>query len=537
MKEQVKKTWCGVFLLVVVGLDTAAGASARRIVAPTAGARLSLGVSTILTALESPGAPQAGFRCRWSIESAGQSSLSIPQDPGPRRDGFSTSNCSRNVRFGEIEGVHPGEWRLSLETLSSSAERAVTAEPERESIPITLVNRSFSAVGVAPAVAIPGEVFMTLYGEGFDRRTRLFLDGPVYSVESPQKPLCELAAGRCPRLRLVGWVGSGGTSFRFGLPSSVTPGLYRVAARRGLEQTTRWLTVEAPRKIVPPPGNAPHHRVLPIYSGQTIRGIFRPRGDSSGVFWDYDLFYFVATAGSVIDISLSRVDTAKSWLHPDEIDPEIYVAAPRGDVLADFWNGDVQPGSDFNARLAAARLSKSGLYLIVAATTKGAGEYELQFHNQPAPACGPRDQFASLVGAEPFSINLKYPFPSIAAMLDPHGRPLGDAPVNFRAVPPEGWRPEFPFEPGVGFVGGAGTRTNLRGLAAVRAFLDSEGTVDNAPFLPDTVLVASEQGENPAPSPHRTRGLVAALSYLVRQVDLLTGEISLEPYQFTKVNP
>jgi hypothetical protein len=268
-----------------------------------------------------------------------------------------------------------------------------------------------------------------------------------------------------------------------------------------------------------------------------LQGTFRARGDPSGVFWDYNLFYFVATAGSVIDVSLSRVDTTKPWTHPDELDPELYVVAPDGAVLNDLWNADSGPGFDLNASLTGARLSRSGLHLIIAATTKGAGRYELRFVNHPGRACAPRDQFASLVGHEPFSINLKFPFPSVAAMLDPLGRPLGDAPVNFRAVPGEGWRPEFPFQAGIGFVGGAGTRTNLRGMAAVRTLLVGDGTVENAPFLPDPVLVATFQGDNPPRSPHARRGLVAALSYLVRQVDLVTGEISLEPYDFTKTGP
>ena len=64
-----------------------------------------------------------------------------------------------------------------------------------------------------------------------------------------------------------------------------------------------------------------------------------------------------------------------------------------------------------------------------------------------------------------------------------------------------------------------------------------DGTVENAPFLPDPVLVATFQGDNPPRSPYARRGLVAAVSYLVRQVDLVTGEISLDPYDFTKAGP
>jgi hypothetical protein len=71
----------------------------------------------------------------------------------------------------------------------------------------------------------------------------------------------------------------------------------------------------------------------------------------------------------------------------------------------------------------------------------------------------------------------------------------------------------------------------------VRALLVSDGTVENAPFPPDPVLVAPAQGDNPARSPHAQRGLVGIASFLIRQVDLLTGEISLEPYEFGKANP
>jgi hypothetical protein len=538
MSEPFRTLRGGLLLTFVAVSSRGAAGFSPRIVAPSAQARLSLGVSTILTALESQDASPAGHLCRWSLESVSKTPpLAIPQDAGPRKDGFSTSNCSLNVRFGSIEGAFPGQWRLSLETLSASGKEPPTSSPTRETIPITLVGRGFSALGVAPAVAVPGEPEVTLYGEGFDRQTRVRIDGPVYSLESPQKPLCELTAGRCPRIRLAAGIGELGRTLRFGLPSSLAPGLYRVAASRGSELASRWLTVEPHERTLPPSRGGQRQRALPIYSGQTVRGTFLPHSDPTGVFWDYNLFYFIATAGSVIDLSLSRVDTTKSWLHPDEIDPELYVAAPGGAVLPDLWSADRQPGSDFNAKLTSARLSKSGLHLIVAATTKGAGAYELHFENHPGPACGPRDQYASLVGYEAFSINLKYPFPSVAAMLDPLGRPLGDAPVNFRAVPAEGWRPEFPFEPGIGFPGGAGTRTNLRGFAAVRALLVSDGTVENAPFPPDPVLVAPAQGDNPARSPYAQRGLVGIASFLIRQVDLLTGEISLEPYEFGKANP
>ena len=41
-----------------------------------------------------------------------------------------------------------------------------------------------------------------------------------------------------------------------------------------------------------------------------------------------------------------------------------------------------------------------------------------------------------------------------------------------------------------------------------------DGTVENAPFLPDPVLVATFQGDNPPRSPYARRGLVAAVSYL-----------------------
>jgi hypothetical protein len=506
-------------------------------IAPSAGARLPLGVSTILSADESQEPPE-DLRCRWKLETATHGkSLSLPQDEGPQKDGFSISNCSLNVRFGEIEGVRPGPHLLSLETVSNHGHEAIASIPSRRTIPVTLVAGSFSAVGVAPGVALPGDPNVVLYGEGFDRRTRVRLDGPVYSLDSPQKPLCELARRTCPGTPLAAAVGPGGTSLRVGLPSSLAPGLYRIAARRDREVATRWLTVEAVRKIIPPSRVGQHHRALPVYSGQTLQGTFLSHGDPSGVFWDYNLFYFVATAGSIIDVSLSRVDTTKPWTHPDELDPELYLVAPDGAVLDDLWNADTGPGFDLNASLTGSRLSKSGLYLIIAATTKGAGRYELRFVNHPGRACGPRDQFASLVGHEPFSINLKFPFPSVAAILDPLGRPLGDAPVNFRGVPGEGWRPEFPFESGIGFVGGAGTRTNFRGVAAVRALLVQDGTVENAPFLPDPVLVAPFQGNDPPRSPYARRGLVGAVNFLIRQVDLVTGEISLDPYAFTKARP
>src|SRR6266545_2819376 len=537
----------GVALLVlVIGASTAIVerppvgrtiASFPRMVAPTAGARLPLGVSTILSADESQEPPE-DLRCRWKLDAAGRARpLSLPQDEGPQKDSFSISNCSLNVRFGEIEGIRPGAHLLSLETVLNHDHDGIASTPSRKTVPVTLVAGGFSAVGVAPGVALPGDPNVVLYGEGFDQRTQVRLAGPVYSLESPQKPLCELARRRCPETPLAAAVGPGGTSLRVRLPSSLAPGLYRIAARRGRDFATRWLTVEAVRKIIPPPRIDQHRRALPVYSGQTLQGTLRPRGDPSGVFWDYNLFYFVATAGSVIDVSLSRVETTKPWEHPDELDPELYIVAPDGAVLDDLWNADSGPGFDLNASVTGGRLARAGLHLIIAATTKGGGKYELRFVNHPGPACASRDQFASLVGHEPFSINLKFPFPSVAAMLDPLGRPLGDAPVNFRPVPGEGWRPEFPFEAGIGFVGGAGTRTNFRGLAAVRALLVGDGTVENAPFLPDPVLVATFQGDNPPRSPHARRGLVAAVSYLVRQVDLVTGEISLNPYDFNKTRP
>ena len=63
-----------------------------------------------------------------------------------------------------------------------------------------------------------------------------------------------------------------------------------------------------------------------------------------------------------------RVDTSKTWEHPDSLDPQIEVVAPDGFLPQNLVAWDNQPAVDLNASLDDAVLPLTGLYVPVPGT-------------------------------------------------------------------------------------------------------------------------------------------------------------------------
>ena len=324
-------------------------------------------------------------------------------------------------------------------------------------------------IGVAPGWVLPGDTTPVLYGSNIQPGSTVTFTGPVYSLTDFTSQLCT-PGGTCPASALAATVDVGGAYAAFAIPAGTSAGIYylKVRSGAGIDSTNnQWIAVDSAqptRPVVPP---ELHHWATRIYPGQVVTGTLT--GDNpSGDMADYNYYYFVATAGSRVSVSMERVDTSVPWENPSSLDPEIDVIAPDGFVYENLWAADNKPAVDLNASINDAVLPQTGIYFIAAGTTRGSGQYRLTFNvTSMAPAAvGNR--------AIPFAGNfatlpLNAPVNTAAVMLDARGWPVAGANVTFTNQNGPGDTGTASFTPG------ATTTTQLDGRAVSVVRVTSTG--------------------------------------------------------------
>ena len=347
--------------------------------------------------------------------------------------------------------------------------------------------------GLAPGWVLPGASNVVAYGAGFNSGSSVELSGPVYALGNYTTQLCNLSLNQCPTLTLPATANAAGTALSFAVPQNTGPGVYLITGKTsdgiGSSNST-WLAVDAATKSYPvlPPEQHMYAKVL--YSGQTATGTFAAGGDTTGRYADFNAYYFLATAGSTVDVTLDRVDTSKPWEHPDSLDPQLEIVAPDGFVPQNLVAFDNQPGVDLNASLHSAVLPLTGIYVVYAATTRGFGDYRLHFaitSMAPAPV-GERvfpiaDSFATVPIGQTTT--------PTAIVLDPRGCRVSGATVTFATASNADDHGTVEFTGGTtvlsGPDGSVQTTVTAQGIGKVSfapAFVDSFATSlgpDNAP--------------------------------------------------------
>jgi hypothetical protein len=521
-------------LLAVVSAQALAQTPSGLIARPARDAVLGMRAPVSFEA-RSTGLDRPNLLYRWSLQSEATGRLlRLPQTGGPSGDGFSPSNRIIHVVLDRIPGARPGAWTLTLEARFEAA--APNVQTQR--IPVHLFARTLTATGVSPGRLVAGSKAI-LYGREL-AGARVELDGPISlppGVAAEED--ADGDAGReLVREKLVvnAEVDSNplsarkGTSLEFRVPSAdrVAPGLYRIAARKGLLRSRRlWLRIE-PARIAPDPRPDRHGIARFLISGQTVRERFIESGAPRGPFWDYQIYWLAAVAGTRLDVTLERVDRSRSWEHPESIDPEIYVIAPDSTVYGHLVGRDVQPGADLNARLCDATLPLTGVYFVVAATTKGFGEYDLHFSLTPAEVPAPTDPI--LVSDPLRMIRSGAEARSVFLVLDRRGIPLSGAAVDFVGTAREAVLLEFPR--------GAAATSGVSGLTASTVRLDTPGLVGIPSQLhrctvTDPLLVSIEAPAPQIPMPRVP--LAGTATVMIRDVDLFTGEMALSSFSVDKL--
>jgi hypothetical protein len=394
-----------VFATPLVGAEMPANLRPLTILSPTENTTVRLDEPTTLAvsapATMRPGA-QPGPVYAWDLVRISDG-RSFPLTP-PACAGTGACSCrSILVRFGSVPGVGEGQYWLSVRELVPAG--GDTAAPRRQALRIRLAQDAVALTGVGPGVVVAGEENVVLHGAGFAPTAEVtllgsFTDGGCPSCPRPVPDLLRRGGTRCRAT-----VSPGGRTIDFSVPISLSPGPYQVEVRQGDTALGGPVLRVVPRAIERPAGNDPHRVAWPLVSGQTIQGTFVAAADPTHTFWDYHLYYFYATAGSRLTAFLRRVDTSKSWLHPAELDPELAVATPGHYVPECLHGTDDRPNADFNASLTRAPLQWTGLYILVAATSKGVGRYELGF--QIDRAAPPPKESRFVIGTGAFGWALK----------------------------------------------------------------------------------------------------------------------------------
>jgi hypothetical protein len=286
-------------------------------------------------------------------------------------------------------------------------------------------------IGVAPGWVLPGDTTPILYGTNIQPGSTVTFTGPVYSLTDFQTQLCT-PGGTCPTSTLAATVDVGGAYALFAIPSGASPGIYHLKVRSaaGIDSANnQWIAVDSAqqtRGVVPP---ELHQHATRIYPGQIVTGTLT--GDNpSGDVADYNYYYFVATAGSRISVSMNRVDASLPWESPASLDPEILVIAPDGYVYGNLQGLDNQPGVDYNASITNAIVPQTGVYFIRAGTTRGSGQYQLTF-NVTAMAPAPVGNRAIPISGNHNTVPLNTTANVQSLMLDSRGWPVAGAAYTF----------------------------------------------------------------------------------------------------------
>jgi hypothetical protein len=427
--------FAAIFAVLPLALATSAApqapAAAQRltIVSPAENSTLRLDEPmTLAVSAPATGAPgaQPGPVYAWDLVRVADG-RSFPLTP-PACSGALPAPCtSILLTFGSVPGVGEGEYWLSVRETPSAAE--AQPAPARQAIRVRLSRDALALTGVAPGVVVAGEEKVVLHGAGFPPDAELILLGSFSAARCLSCPRPEFDPLRRGGVRCRAKVAADGSTIEFAVPISLPPGPYEVVVQRGETALGGPVLRVTPRAIERPHSNDPHRVAWPLVSGQTIQGTFVANADPTRAFWDYHLYYFYATAGSKVTAFLRRVDTSKSWLHPDELDPELAVAGPGGYVPEFLHGTDDRPNADFNASLTRAPLQWTGLYVLIAGTSKGSGRYELGFQLDRTPPPPKESRF--VMGTGTFGWALKGA-PAVVEffLFDSHGAPFSGAPVR-----------------------------------------------------------------------------------------------------------
>lgn len=514
-------TWLVIAFLSAVSVAANGPPSAPKvsIVSPAAGMLVRLDQPTTLAAAVQAGGEPPSTRAEFAwdlIRASDGRAWALTHDPG-----MSRSNRSLLVAFGDISGVGEGEYWLMVR-MRVPAKGDSPEATARETIPLRLAKDALSLLGVAPGVVIAGEENIVLHGVGFGREVEVrlleaFNDAGCSSCPRPVNDLLFRIGTQCPAT-----ADSDGRAIKFAVPLSQRPGIYRVAIRQGKAILGGSVLRVVPRTIDRPAGRDPHLVAWPLVSGQTIRGVFLPAADPQRTFWDYHLYYFFATAGSRLSVFLRRLDTTRSWFHPDELDPEIAVATPKRYVPQYLHGTDDRPNDDLNASLTREPLLVTGPYVVVAATTKGAGRYELGFQLEYAPPLAKESRFVMATGLSRFALS-GHPAVADVFLFDWVGAPFSGAPVRLK--------PE-PDVPPLDFAGGLTARTSPWGFVTVTMQAPKDGAMPGLWF-------SAEQGDatySPSMYGHDRKGIEARVRIgpafwtsldTLKEFDQATGEIQL----------
>ena len=396
---------------------------------------------------------------------------------------------------------------------------------------VTLKPQTWRLSPLAPGRTVAGSGDVTLYGRDFLSSNTIYLSGPVYSLTAPDAPLCDEAAGACPGVNVVARIPNSppavsGDRIVFTVPATLAPGYYTVRAKSAagtLSSEARWLLLEDPSPIVPALAPEQHGLARPITSGQTVTGTFVENGDSSGATNDFNIYYFVAAAGTRVSVRLERADASLPWEHPDSLDPEVSLVAPDGFVYENLKGQDVAIATDLNAELTDVLLPQTGLWLIGAGTSRGHGNYRLSFTMTP-PGSVPFAQRVVPFTGRATTAQVGADVRLTLAAMDPRGYLLSGSAVNFRALYPD---------PGMATVewpDGAGTFTAVDGLAQRRVRTTTQGSVDLSGNLYDINQIIT--GSMPDPDPATEALVETTLATLPRYQPL-----EHHPYVVRDVDP
>ena len=385
------------------------------------------------------------------------------------------------------EGDYSSSFPVATSPVAAATDVVITATYGARSVTVTqtVEPQTWRLSGLAPGRALAGAEGIVLYGRSFLPGDGVRIAGPVFSATAPETPLCDEGAGACPAFDVTGLIsqpyGIEGDRVTFTAPASLAPGYYAIRARGAagtLSVDARWLLVEdpAPTFAVLPPEQ--HGMARPITSGQTVSGTFAENGDTSGATNDFNLYYFVAAAGSRVSLRLERADTSLPWEHPDSLDPQLSLIAPDGFVYENLFRQDVAPTTDLNAELTDVVLGQTGMWLIAASTSRGHGGYRLTYSMTP-PGSVPHDKRVLAFSGRGTTAPVGSTARLTLAALDPRGYPVSGASVSYIVSYPD------PMAGTVQWPGGTSTFTAVDGLAQRTVKATSPGAVDIRPHLTD----------------------------------------------------
>lgn len=455
----------------------------------------------------------------WQLIRSGVGNVPIPQATGTGSDPrYAFSNRVLTLRLDSVPGVTVGDYTLFFHAARQTAVGDCSAQQSYKAITIHVTGKQYSATGLSPGAVVVGDGSTRLYGSGFDAAAQIAISGPIYALGNITTPLCTMPA--CPQVAVLATVGANGTTLDFTVPVSLAPGYYQVFAAdpaTGAASSPVWLEAQPLQGTAPAKTQAFSGIISPIVDGQTLNGQFLAGRDPSGQFSDVDYYYFFATAGSSLDLSLTRSDTSLPWEAPDALDPQLVVVDPDGLVWQGFESLDNQAGVDLNASLDDLVLPKTGRYKVDAANSKGFGPYQLAFSLTPAPPPSALQILPATNNDRTVPLNTAGLKP-MAFTFDPRGYPLSGAVAQFVSVAEANETGQ------ISFPGGSSIATSTRGFAQVDATLVAAGKVSFEARLLDTSLVVP-QGKvvQPASAPLPTYRPLGIVSHHEQGIDPLTG--------------